>query len=201
MPSILFHELVGYKFAKAHRKFDKNNFYLGVMVPDSVNAYGFASKEERWKAHKRDVSLDIWTENIVKYYKENSLKYEKCYLMGYLIHVLTDIMCDKIYQEEIYPELLNKGYNRETAYSYYEDAIKKFENSNINEQWWNYCKESFTSADKIPINNINEKMIDDWIKYTLNKYEQRQYENEGFITNVFLNKVIEYIEKTLQEKG
>ena len=31
--------------------------------------------------------------------------------MGYLIHVLTDIMCDKIYQEEIYPELLNKGYN------------------------------------------------------------------------------------------
>ena len=121
--------------------------------------------------------------------------------MGYLIHVLTDIMCDKIYQEEIYPELLNKEYNRETAYSYYEDAIKKFENSNINEQWWNYCKESFTSADKIPINNINEKMIDDWIKYTINKYEQRQYENEGFITNVFLNKVIEYIEKILQEKG
>lgn len=201
MPSILFHELVGYKFAKAHREFDKNNFYLGVMVPDSVNAYGFASKEERWKAHKRDVSLDIWTENIVKYYKENSSKYERYYLMGYLIHVLTDIMCDKIYQEEIYPELLNKGYNRETAYSYYEDAIKKFENSNINEQWWNYCKESFTSADKIPINNINEKMIDDWIKYTINKYEQRQYENEGFITNVFLNKVIEYIEKILKEKG
>ena len=79
MPSILFHELVGYKFAKAHREFDKNNFYLGVMVPDSVNAYGFASKEERWKAHKRDVSLDIWTENIVKYYKENSSKYERCY--------------------------------------------------------------------------------------------------------------------------
>lgn len=95
MPSILFHELVGINLQKLIGNSIKNNFYLGVMVPDSVNAYGFASKEERWKAHKRDVSLDIWTENIVKYYKENSSKYERCYLMGYLIHVLTDIMCVK----------------------------------------------------------------------------------------------------------
>ena len=44
MPSILFHELIGYKIAQKYKKYDTNNFYLGLMVPDSVNAYGFASK-------------------------------------------------------------------------------------------------------------------------------------------------------------
>ena len=64
MPSILFHEFIGDKIAKKYKKYDTNNFYLGLMVPDSVNAYGFASKEDRWRTHRRDESLEKWKENI-----------------------------------------------------------------------------------------------------------------------------------------
>ena len=76
MPSILFHELVGYKIASKYKKYDTNNFYLGLMVPDSVNAYGFASKENRWRTHRRDKNLDIWQENVIKFYKENKGNYK-----------------------------------------------------------------------------------------------------------------------------
>ena len=84
MPSILFHELVGYKIASKYKKYDTNNFYLGLMVPDSVNAYGFASKENRWRTHRRDKNLDIWQENVIKFYKENKGKFEETYLYIFL---------------------------------------------------------------------------------------------------------------------
>ena len=80
------------------------------MVPDAVNAYGFASKEKRWKAHFRDDNLEKWQINVIRFYEENYNKYENTYLMGYLVHVLTDIICDEIYRENLYPDLLKKGF-------------------------------------------------------------------------------------------
>jgi len=147
----MFHELIGYRFAKKHKKYDTQLFYLGLMVPDAVNAYGFASKEARWRTHCRDQNLDKWEENIISFYSENKLNYNEEYIMGYLIHVLTDILCDKIYQNILYPDLLKKGYDYNSAYKYYEEGIKKFENSNLNLEWWKYVKRNFDNAKKIPI--------------------------------------------------
>ena len=199
MPSILFHELVGYKFANLYKNYDTDNFYLGLIVPDAVNAYGFASKEKRWAAHKRDVNLDTWTENIIDFYKKSYYTVENKYLMGYVVHVLTDIMCDKIYKEEIMPDLLKNQMVKDEVYLYYERSIEKFENSNINKKWWTYVQTAFQKARKIEINNINEKMIKDWIEYTVNKYSSRTYEKEGYITDKFVNKVLFYIKNILQD--
>lgn len=195
MPSILFHECVGYKFAKKHKKYDTNDFYLGIIIPDAVNAYGFASKEKRWKAHFRDESLEKWKDNVLNFYKINYNKYENNYLIGYLVHILTDILCDKIYRENLYPDLLKKGFDYESAYLYYEKGIKQFEKSNINEDWWEEVKRSFNIAKKIPINEIDEKMIEDWINYTLEKYQNFSYEEVGYINMDFVDKVIEKIEE------
>ena len=194
MPSIMFHELVGYKFAKNNKKYDDELFYLGLIVPDAVNAYGFASKEKRWKAHFRDSNLDKWQENIFKFYYNNINNYENTYLMGYLIHVLTDIICDRIYQNKIYPMMLEKGYDKDKSYRLYEVGIKKFENCNINESWWEYVKSSFQKADRIEINNITEKMIGDWIDYIINNYGNRTYEKEDFIGEWFIDMVLNDIE-------
>ena len=201
MPSILFHELVGYQFAKKHKKYDTPNFYLGAMVPDAVNAYGFASKEERWQAHLRDENLEKWQTNILNFYKENHQKQENTYLMGYLVHVLTDIICDQIYQQKLYPDLLKKGYDYHTAYAYYERAIEKFENHNIKELWWNKIKINIQTGDKIPINGIGEKMITDWIECTIEKYENRKYEEEGYITIEFVKEVLNKIQKVLETEN
>lgn len=198
MPSILFHEFIGNKIAEQNNEYDTNNFYLGLMVPDSVNAYGFASKENRWRTHFRDENLDIWQENIINFYKENIEKYEKTYITGYLIHVLTDIICDRIYQNELYPKLLKQGYNYNTAYSHYERAIEKFENNNINEMWWQQAKNKFQNAEIIPICGMDKQMILDEIKYTINKYEKRPYEECGFIDSKFANEVIIEIQKKME---
>lgn len=193
MPSILFHELVGYKIASKYKKYDTNNFYLGLMVPDSVNAYGFASKENRWRTHRRDKNLDIWQENVIKFYKENKGKFEETYLAGYVIHILTDIICDRIYQNKLYPKLLEEGYDYNTAYSHYEKGIEKFENSNINENWWKYVKEKFLNGNIEPICGMDKQMILDEVRYTVNKYENRVYEECGFIGDDFAKEVVEEI--------
>lgn len=197
MPSILFHELVGYKFSKKNPKYNTNNFFLGAMVPDAVNAYGFASKEKRWAAHLRDENLEKWQENIIEFYKKNKDKFEHTYLIGYVVHVLTDIFCDKIYQKNIYFDLLSKGKDYNSAYSYYEQSIRKFENSNIDEMWWKEVRNNIQNAEKIPINNISENMIDDWIDYVIHQYEERKYEKADYITMEFVNNVLEEIEKSI----
>lgn len=199
MPTILIHELIGYKFAKKHKEYDNKNFYLGLMVPDAVNAYGFASKDERWKAHYRDSDLNKWKENILFFYKENTKKIEASYLIGYFVHVLTDIICDKIYKEDLYPNLVDNGYNYDSAYEYYRKQIEKYENSNLNSPWWEYVKSQIQQGEKIPINNISIQMIEDWIKYTLQKYEKRNFEETEYITDDFAKKVLNEIEKTISE--
>lgn len=197
MPSIMFHELIGYKFAKRNKQFDCNSFYLGLIVPDSVNAYGFAEKEERWKAHARDKDLDKWQANILKFYKDNIGCFEQSYLTGYLVHVLTDIICDKIYVEELYQRLLNEGYDYNTAYSYYEEGIRKFENNNINEDWWKYVKEKILDAEIIEINDMPKKMIEDELSYVTKHYNERDFEEIGFITDKFADNVLNCLEKIL----
>ena len=42
-------------------------------------------------------------------------------------------------------------------------------------------------------------MIEDWICYTIKKYQNRNYEKEEYITIDFINLVIDTIEKTLQD--
>lgn len=197
MPSIMFHELIGYKFAKKNKKYDCNSFYLGLIVPDSVNAYGFAEKEARWKAHARDKDLYKWQANILKFYKDNIGSFEQSYLTGYLVHVLTDIICDKIYIEELYPVLLDEGYNYNTAYSHYEEGIRKFENSNLKEEWWQYVKQKFLDAEIIEINDMPKKMIKDEVSYVIKHYNERNFEEAGFVTDKFADKVVDRLEKIL----
>lgn len=193
MPSILFHELIGYKIAKKYKKYDTNNFYLGLMVPDSVNAYGFASKENRWRTHLRDENLDVWQKNVIDFYNENKGNFEEIYFTGYAIHILTDIICDKIYQTKLYPKLLEDGFDYHSAYSHYERGIEMLENSNINEPWWKYVKKKFQDADVFPICGMEKEMILDEVKYTINKYDSRAYEECGFINDEFVNEVVKSI--------
>lgn len=197
MPSILFHELVGYKIAKKYQKYDTNNFYLGLMVPDSVNAYGFASKEDRWRTHVRDENLDVWQDNIMNFYRKNRKNFEETYFMGYIVHVLTDIICDRIYQTKLYPKLLEDGFDYHTAYSYYESGIVKLENSNINKKWWKEVKEKFLKGNITPILGMDKQMILDEVKYTINKYEAKSYEDCGFLGEEFADEVVEKIVKLL----
>ncbi len=101
MPTVLIHEQVAYNIAKKYKYLDNANFYLGSLAPDSVNLNGFASKEKRWHSHLRHNDLDKWLDNVKSFYQENQNKYTKDFLLGYILHIITDIIHDKYF----YPEL------------------------------------------------------------------------------------------------
>lgn len=195
MPSILFHMKVGIEFIKKNPNLDKPQFYLGLIVPDAVNVDGFAPKEKRWPAHLRDKDLDIWENNIIDFYKNNKEKYEELYLYGYVVHVLADIVCDRVYTEEVKPLL--KGKNIEDTYEYYRNEIEKYENSQVEEEWWKKVIENLEIANPITINGISADMIKRWEKYTLKNYKDRPKESSNFITDSYVENIANKIEEIL----
>ena len=44
---------------------------------------------------------------------------------------------------------------------------------------------------------MTEDVIRDWVKYTINKYKERNFEMEDYITIKFVDDVIDMIEITL----
>ena len=101
MPNIIIHELVGLKIANKYKELDNKYFYLGLLSPDAVNLNGFASKEIRWTSHIRDKDLNVWRDNIFKFYKNNKSKYEESFIDGYFIHILTDIIFDDFFYDKL----------------------------------------------------------------------------------------------------
>ncbi len=181
MPNTVIHEEVGYYLSS---KLNKNSyeFYLGLMAPDAVNYEKFATKNERWTSHLRCENLNSWKLSLKKFYLENKTKYNEDFLLGYVIHILTDIVYDEYFEEEIKKEILKE--NDEKNYWY----IK----------WSDMDKYSFKDKKKIinilnqedkyyEITNITEDKLRKWkIKFTkdLEKENKSIYFNQKIIDNL-----------------
>lgn len=134
MPNVKIHERVGNYIGK---KISKNSYdyYLGLLAPDSPNVDGFAPKEERWMAHQRRKDYDEWREEITKFYDMEKKYYPEDFLLGYYIHVITDIVYDDYFyipiRDEIVKEIpLEKSHEamRKDMDNYYDtdlDTIKE----------------------------------------------------------------------------
>lgn len=86
-----------------------SDFLLGCISPDFVNVDGFASKEERYTAHHRDVDQKIWQENINKFLLENQDVYNKDFIRGYAFHLLTDLWWDRMAQDAFFEKMARLG--------------------------------------------------------------------------------------------
>ena len=197
MPTILFHLKVANEYVKRNNKYDTNNFYLGIIAPDAVNAHGFASKEKRWGAHVRDKDLNKWKENVIEFYKKNIGIVQEDFLRGYCIHILTDILMDEKYANTFKNQILAKGIEEDKVYDYYEKAIYKYENSKLNESWIADVVKKIKSANIVEFNNIPKQLSIDNIKYNIDKYSQRRYEEADFIKDDIIEEIVEEIQKNL----
>ena len=101
MPIISIHEEVALLITEKYKELDTSDFYLGAMAPDSVNLEFFAPKEDRWTTHLRKKDLTDWRINLRKYYDRNKKYYPKEFILGYITHVLTDIIYDDLYYDSI----------------------------------------------------------------------------------------------------
>lgn len=83
---------------------DMPSLMLGAVSPDAVNTgVKQAPKELRYPAHLRDYDLRVWEQNVFEYAKSCEIK-DSEFLLGFMIHILTDIKWDELVQ----PDMLRK---------------------------------------------------------------------------------------------
>jgi hypothetical protein len=186
---------VGMEFIQKNPTLDKPQFYLGLIAPDSVNVDGFAPKEKRWPAHLRDKDLDVWQKNVLVFYNENKEKYEELYLYGYVVHILTDIVCDMVYAEKVEPLLKEKRV--EDIYGYYRNEIEEYENSQVVKNWWKKVVENLQNSVAEDINGIDKGEIERWKQYTIKNYLGRPSGKSWLITDDYVKEIANRVEKIL----
>lgn len=112
MPSTIIHEEVGFYLSKK-LNINSYDYYLGLLAPDAPNLESFASKEERWTAHQRDKDYEKWYNNAKKFYKNNKDNFNKDFLIGYYIHIITDIAYDNILYKQVREEIEKENMNED----------------------------------------------------------------------------------------
>lgn len=194
MPNIMIHEKVGYEISKKI-EINSNLYFLGLLAPDTPNLYGFGKKEERWMAHIRRSDLHEWRLSLQNFYQENKNNYPNDFLIGYFIHVLTDIVYDDFFYLKVREEIKrhnptsNDLHNcmREDMDLYY---FKEYEE--IKQK----LKQEKT---EISILNITEDHLQKWKEKQINNPIQ---ENKSlYITEKLIRELIEVVYQELLESS
>ena len=115
MPSSSIHLKVGFLFGKKNH-YSSYLYYLGLIAPDSPNLYGIGKKKERWKAHVRRKDLKEWRESLKEFYFKNKEIYPSDFLIGYVIHILTDIIYDDFFYQKVQEQIVRDGISLENVH-------------------------------------------------------------------------------------
>jgi len=196
MPNSLVHLKVANEISKKYVELDCPQYYLGIIAPDTVNLYGFAEKSKRWAAHIRAKDLNIWENNIIEFYKQNIEEYDNKYLFGYLIHVLTDIVFDRIYEKELLDKIHTRG-EFEDEFGYYHQELRKYEASQINEIWWKDVISKLNQAEGITINSINATEIEKWRDKKIKEYDGKEKMKADMINQELIQRAANQVEEIL----
>ena len=96
MASIFTHLYIGKRFIEQDkRRKPSPQFYLGCILPDSVNAHGFAERDARWAAHLRSADIQEWYENNRRFYRQHTGTVDENLLLGFVLHNVTDAALDE----------------------------------------------------------------------------------------------------------
>lgn len=181
MPSTIIHTEVGYYLSRKIN-ISSYDYYLGVIAPDSPNLEGFAEKNIRWKSHQRDSNYTTWKNNIKVFYNENKNNYSKDFLIGYYIHILTDI----IYDESLYLKVRNEITKENTLNEAHEIMRKDMDNYSFNEIniIENILKSSSKSYD---ILNINKDQLSKFKEKVINNFSKKN--KSVYINDTIINEL------------
>ncbi|MHB1154052.1 MAG: hypothetical protein ACYCWE_20325 [Eubacteriales bacterium] len=148
MATLLMHLYVGKYFKDKYKKItDLPQYYLGCLYPDSVNAFGHASWEIRCPAHLRSKDIDEWYENNNIFYRQNTGKINEDFLLGYIIHNITDAAYDRHF------------------YYINRDDWKRFNQEQCKEEWWiSEVLPALKIAIPVSVNDISETNVKEWLR-------------------------------------
>ena len=164
MPTIMIHEEVGYYLSK-ELNISSYDFYLGLLAPDSPNLEGFAPKEERWQAHLRRYDYKEWRQALKEFYQKEKTNYPKDFLLGYIIHVLTDIIYDEFFYLKVREEI-EKEYSRDDSHTIMRNDMSRYYFKEI-EEITELLKNKNNSYD---ILNISKETLLKWKEKTISLF-------------------------------
>lgn len=193
MPSAVIHEKVGYNLGK---KFSLNSYayYLGLLAPDAPNLNGFAPKKDRWQAHIRRENLKEWNTALLKFYLKNKENYPKDFLLGYYIHILTDIIFDEYIYLNIRTEIELQGY-KENAHQIMSNDMESYYFIEF-EDIKRILKKNQTSYN---INNISKELLNAWKEKIISSSKRNN--QVKFVTEKVIENLTEMVAKRLVESN
>lgn len=162
MPTIGIHEEVAYLIAKKYLELDTSDFYLGALAPDSINLEGFASKEIRWISHLRANDLDTWLNNTKEFYQNNKNNYHKYFLLGYILHIITDIVHDRDFYEKMQAEMNKDNIPFNNQHNLIRSSMEDYDKQTKQEPFWSHIKEKLQNVTGYNIRNITKEKLLAW---------------------------------------
>lgn len=160
MPGPITHLQAAFYYNVRQEKKYPAEIYLGSISPDSVNVDGLAPKEKRWPAHLRDANLNVWLKNAQDFYNVNKGKTDEAFLRGYIIHLVTDIVWDMYFNNEVYKKLLSVGVNKENLKDERWNELYGYEQLQVGADWYNEVLECVKSAKTIEIGTLKAEEIE-----------------------------------------
>ena len=190
MPNIMIHEEVGYFISKKINN-DSYNYFLGLLAPDAPNTYGFGKKEDRWLAHQRKNDYNEWRNPLKEFYEKEKNRYDKDFLLGYCVHILTDIIYDEFLYLKVREEILKDNITLEESHEVMRKDMDKYYFDEIE------IIKDILKREKITyeINGISKELMYEWKNKILNELTN---ENKSiYMTNEIINTLNELVYKEL----
>ncbi len=170
MPGAVTHLNAAYCFKEKYEgTLDLPQFYLGAVCPDAVNVNGHAPKELRWPAHLRNADLKVWENNIIYFYNENYGKIDHSYLLGYVIHIITDIVWDKEYDSALFAVMYKNGVAPNMLKAERWCEIDGYEASQKDSLWLKSVLDDLKVATPIDVGTLSKEDVALWQHGILNK--------------------------------
>lgn len=193
MPNIMIHEEVGHYLSK---KINKNsyNFFLGLLAPDSPNTYGFGKKEDRWLAHQRRKDYNEWRNSLKEFYEKEKNNYDEDFLLGYFVHILTDIIYDDFLYLKVREEILKDNHTLEESHDIMRNDMDKYYFNEIEDIKSILNKDNTTYE----INGISKELMSEWKEKVLKEINNK---NESiYITQEIIDTLNELVYKELSNR-
>ena len=195
MPGPITHLKAAYIYGEMFNIEDKAALYLGAIVPDSVNVYGHAPKEMRWPAHLRHGDLNVWLNNAKEFYIKYKDTLNNDYLLGYIIHIVTDIVWDKYFDDKLYsliPEDINED-KKTTRWN----EIYGFEQKQLKLDWAGKMLKILKQSKPISISTLTPELIDKMKQSVINNEISKGREPKVLDDN-FMNPFFIEVVKVMQ---
>lgn len=185
MPITSIHEEVALLLTKKYKYLDTKDFYLGAYAPDSVNLHGFASKELRWTAHQRRQDLNDWRSALRDFYNQEKNNYPKNFLLGYVTHILTDIIFDDYFYDDIKHKMLEDNIPEEKTHPLMGEDMECYTtNSNYKDKIISVLKNQDTYYDILNITAKDMELFGQKVLNTNYKKDKNTYITEQLLINL-----------------